>query len=138
MMFKKILENISGVPQSKKPAKRDMTRRIHDRRKSDPCVVSIAGKLYPVVDWSIGGVQISCDPRNFSLEQEANVILKFRSNKNPMEIEQVEFSQTASVVRKASQKIALKFLSVEPATKTKMRRLIADYTHDKAMNSQFA
>ncbi len=96
-------------------------RRIHPRRGNDLCVSVINGKLFPVENWSMGGMLLAGDARLFGLNQMIDLTLKFRLREQIIDI-----GQKARIVRKSEDKFALEFLDVPAAIKNKFQMVIDD------------
>ncbi len=104
------------------------SRRRHSRRTSDRCVTMIGDNMFPVVDWSIGGVQILCDERRFGIGDSAEIALKFQLRDDILDVPNV-----AHVVRKNKGRVAFEF---EPLTKDIRDRF--QMVVDDFMTAQFA
>lgn len=107
------------------------TKRKHARRADDRCVTIINGQMYPVENWSEGGMLVTADERIFALDQEYVFTLKFKLRDEIMEID-----HKAKVVRKAPSKIALQY---EPATKlvtSRFQKVVDDYVSQRFAESQ--
>ncbi|MCC6598442.1 MAG: PilZ domain-containing protein [Alphaproteobacteria bacterium] len=106
----------------------EAARRRHQRRNCDQCVTIINGRIYPVDNWSLGGAQIIADERNFSLEEEINIILKFKLSEDVIEV-----PHSARVVRKGRSKVSFAFRPLTQKTHSSFQHVIDDY-----VTSQFA
>jgi hypothetical protein len=89
------------------------SRRRNMRRACDQCVAVIHGQTFPVLDWSMGGIQIMGDDRLFSTGREVDITVKYKLRNKILDI-----PVRAQIVRKGSQRVALAF---EPLTSS-MRR----------------
>ncbi len=129
-MFESILSSLK-----KKPAGDDgkISRRRYTRRNCDRCVSVIAGKAYPVEDWSIGGVLISGDSRLFALDQEYDVTLKFKLRNNLLDV-----PHKARVVRKNRNKIGMEFAPINDDIRHKFQSVVDDFVAAQFANSQRA
>lgn len=107
------------------------SRRRHTRRYADHCVCMIDGKNYPVLNWSIGGVQVTADDRMFAEGQHADVVLKFKIRSTVIEV-----PHKANVVRKANGKIALQFEPLTRKVRNKFQNIIDDFMASEFANSQ--
>lgn len=107
------------------------TRRSHERRKCDQCVSIIDGKMYPVVDWSMGGFQITGDEKNFGLNQDLDITLKFRLNNSILDV-----PHQARVVRKSKGKIAFEFAPLTRNTRHSFQAVIDDFVARQFADSQ--
>ena len=103
-MFSAILKHLTFLPS--RPGKQ---LRRDERRARDHCVIEMNGKIFPVKDWSYGGVLLMADERMFALKQSLNFVMKFRL---PHKIHTI--SHSGHVVRKSKDMIALQF---EPLTR---------------------
>ena len=77
--------------------------RAHNRFVLPCSVCIIDSTIYPIVDWSMGGVQIVADPRMFSQNQELELILKFK-----LQDSIVEIPCNGEIVRKATDRLGIK------------------------------
>ena len=84
-------------------------RRSGYRWVDNTCICFINNKSYPVIDWSMGGVQIAAVNFPFSINHRLGITLKFKLNDSVLEID-----CRAEIIRKASDRIAFKF---EPIAK---------------------
>jgi hypothetical protein len=109
----------------------EKTRRRYERRVSDQCVSMIDGNLYPIIDWSFGGVQIAADARKFALNQEMDVILKFYTGNNVVEI-----PHKARIVRKNINSIACQFLPLTKQIHERFRSIVDDAVAREFVDSQ--
>ena len=110
-----------------------MVRRRHDRRTYDHCVGVIAGKTYPVENWSPGGLMIYGDSRSFSINEEVDVNIKFR-----LRNEVVDIPHKAKVVRKSHDKVAFQFLPLTAQIKRSFQSVVDDYLAGEFADSQVA
>lgn len=126
-MLANILSSFKGGTDSKtKPS-----RRRHSRRSCDKCVTIIDGKMYPVIDWSIGGLQISGDERVFGVKQEVDVTMKFQLRDDILEI-----PHKANVVRKNKGRVAFQFAPLSKETRAKLQSVVDDYIAREFVESQ--
>lgn len=107
------------------------TRRRFSRRSCDSSVVIINGQIYPVENWSMGGVAINGDTRGFGVNTTVDMIIKFKLSDHV-----IDLNHTARVVRKNEHRVAFEF---EPLT-TKVRKgfqtVIDDYVSSRFAESQ--
>lgn len=97
------------------------SRRIHERRENDVCIVAIGDRQYPVKDWSKGGICIETDSRTFGLGDEAAFKLKFRTTSKVVDIEHF-----ANVVRKTKNEVAFKFAPTTQKLMSRFEDIIKD------------
>lgn len=95
------------------------------RRAGDDCVSFVGERMYPVVNWSQGGILIDGDERMFGIGQTYPVLMKFRLGE---EIAQV--GHNAQVVRKGGDKIALQFDPLPSDIRGKFQYVIKHATLD--------
>jgi len=75
-----------------------------------------------VVDWSLGGMQVIGDTRMFSIEDQVNVILKFKLKKNMLNI-----PHTAKIIRKTNEKLGLQFAPLTNKVRNNLQHVVDDY-----------
>ncbi|MGQ0526460.1 MAG: PilZ domain-containing protein [Alphaproteobacteria bacterium] len=126
-MLKEFITRFSGVPQEGEQT----SRRVAPRRAQDQCVSVIAGKTFPVENWSMGGVLVYGDGRLFPMESEIDVILKFR-----LRNEVVEVPHKAKVVRKTYHNIALQFVPLTQGIRKSFQAVVDDYVSGQFADSQ--
>ncbi len=133
-MFHKIFSYFQRA-NTNDPASRtlaeDETRRRDMRRSGDPCVIVLHDKLYPVENWSFGGVQIKADDRTFTVDEEHPMTLKFNLSDTIMSI-----PSQARVVRKGSQKIAFQFSPVSHNVRQYLQVALNDILAGQFIESQ--
>lgn len=108
-------------------------KRQYPRRADDRCVSIINGQMFPVENWSAGGLQIIADDRLFALNQDCVFTLKFKLQNEIMEID-----HKAKVVRKSPQKVALQFLPLTKKAKEEFQKVVDDYVSQRFADSQKA
>lgn len=111
----------------------DAARRRHPRRENDRCVSMIGSKMYPVEDWSFGGMKIVGDGRIFSNDQELPVTLKFKLRGDVIDV-----NHRARVVRRTPDAIAFEFLPLPQGTRTRFQQVIDDAVSRQFAESQMA
>ena len=109
------------------------SRRKHSRREQDQCISMVGNKPYPVIDWSQGGLQIMADERRFGLNEEHDVILKFKLSNNIIEV-----PHKAKVVRKTRERIAFQFMPITKKIKDNFSHVIDDSAAREFADSQAA
>ena len=107
------------------------TRRRYGRRGCDRCVSVIGEKTYPVVDWSPGGLLIYGDGREFSVDGELDVVMKFRLRNDVVDV-----PHKARVVRKSKNKIAFEFLPLTKQIVNRFQSVVDDYVAGRFADSQ--
>lgn len=128
-MFGNMLASFKG----EKTLPFDPARRRYARRSCDKCVTMIDNKIYPVVDWSVGGVQISCDERVYGIGQEIDLALKFRLRDDVIDI-----PHKGRVVRKSTSRVALEFLPQTKEIRDRFQNIVDDYVSREFADSQLA
>ncbi len=109
-------------------------RRKYTRRDCDRCVTVINGKTYPVENWSLGGVLLSADEREFGPEDEMDITLKFK-----LRDDIVDVPHAARVIRKSRNKIAFEFKPLTQQIRSNFQNVVDDYVASQfaASQSQF-
>lgn len=125
-MFGNILSSLKT-----QDAKTTPTRRRYSRRSCDKCVTVIGSKMYPVVDWSIGGLQISGDEKMFAMNDEHDVVLKFQMRDDIMEV-----PHKARVVRKNRSRVAFEFTPLTKETRERFQSVVDDHVARQFTESQ--
>lgn len=116
-MFDKFLGSLLGTG-SKADARNN---REHDRRAGDQCVSIVGGKMYPVRNWSAGGLLIAGDERMFGVDEELDVTLKFK-----LRDEVLDISHKARIVRKGYGNVALQFAPLSAAVQAGFQKVMDD------------
>lgn len=98
------------------------SKRKYTRRNCDTCVSNINGQSFPVVDWSLGGLQVAADSRMFNISDTVDVTLKFKLSDSVISI-----PHKAEVVRKTSENIGLKFRPLTRAIHDDLQHVVDDY-----------
>ncbi len=106
-------------------------KRKHVRRESDQCVVEINGKTYPVMNWSRGGALIFADDRQFAETDHLELTLKFH-----MQNQIIPITNMARVLRKAANRVAVEFQSLNNSTRQQFQKVIDDITTREFADSQ--
>lgn len=109
------------------------TKRAHERRQNDKCVVVINGKTYPVLNWSLGGLMIHADSRPFVEDNEVNVTLRFKLRNDIIDI-----TQRARVVRKTRDRVAFQFEPLTKDIRRKFQSVIDDFVTGQFVDSQLS
>ncbi len=105
--------------------------RQHSRRADDRCVSIINGQMFPVENWSSGGMLIAADDRLFAMEQACVFTLKFKLQDEIMEID-----HKAKIVRKVPGKVALQFLPLTKKAKLGFQKVVDDFVSQRFADSQ--
>lgn len=124
----KMFETIISTLQLQGDEPRGKSKRRFERREIDRCVSVIAGKTYPVENWSQGGLLIYGDSRPFAMDSECEVTLKFKLRDEVMDL-----PHRARVVRKSKDHIAFEFEPLTRQIKKGFQSVIDDF-----MAAQFA
>lgn len=103
-------------------------RRSHPRREMDQCVTVINGNIYPVQNWSMGGVLIRADDRLFGVNDEIAMTIKFKLNDRVTDVTHV-----GRVLRKNAGQVAFQFAPLTRKTRNDFQHVVNDYA-----TSQFA
>lgn len=109
----------------------DLTRRRHARRIGDSCVVTVYGQIFPVINWSFGGVLLTADERFFGIGQTVPLTITFRLRKVVMDID-----HSARVVRKHRHAVALEFAPLGQTIADAFRKVIDDSVATEFAESQ--
>lgn len=107
------------------------TRRRFSRRSCDSSVVIINGQIYPVENWSMGGVSINSDTRQFGIDDSFDVTLKFKLSERV-----IDLPHTARVVRKNSQRVGFEFAPLTSAVRKGLQSVVDDYVTARFAESQ--
>ncbi len=127
IMFETILSNLKLEGEDKD----FISKRKHERRKGDQCVGVIAGRTYPVENWSPGGVLVFGDPKPFAVASEMGITLKFK-----MRDEIVDVPHRAKIVRKTHDRIAFQFAPLTRQIHKAFQSVIDDYVTAGFADSQ--
>jgi hypothetical protein len=106
-------------------------RRMYERRNCDTCVTQIDEQVYPVENWSQGGVLLSGDSKFLGQHQVYNLTLKFKLRDRILNI-----TQPARVIRKGGTKTALQFLPLPQDIRNAFHQVIDDWVASNFANSQ--
>jgi hypothetical protein len=125
-MINKFIESLIG--DSKAPTK---SKREFARRAGDHCVSIVNGKMYPVENWSEGGVLIAGDERMFGLNDDHDVVLKFK-----LRDEVLDITHTGKIIRKGAGYIALRFAPLSQTAQSGFQKVIDDFLAQSFSDSQ--
>lgn len=132
-MFNSLFEALQSRGASNEQPDDLTKRRKFTRRSVDKCVTMIGDKAYPVLDWSLGGLQITGDSRLFGVNDEYDVLLKFK-----LSDELLEVPHKAKVVRKSKDRVAFQFEPLNTSTRKNFQHVVDDYVTTRFANSQRA
>lgn len=132
-MFNSLFEALSRRGASNQQPEDLAKRRRHSRRSVDKCVAVVNGKTYPALDWSLGGVQITGDDRVFAMNDECEVLLKFKLSNELLEV-----PHKAKVVRKGHDRIAFQFAPLSTHIRKSFQHVVDDYVATRFADSQMA
>jgi len=126
-----MFENLFSSGPSVDPAVVSKKNRRHARRADDRCVSIVNGQMYPVENWSNGGMLVNADERLFGIGQECVFTLKFK-----LADRMVEIDHKAKVARKAPHKVGFEFLPLSKDAKQGFQKVVDDYVAQKFVESQ--
>ena len=106
-------------------------RRLYERRATDTCVGQIDNDVYPVENWSQGGLLLGGDNRYLGLGQQVDVTLKFKLQDRILDVK-----HPARVIRKAGDRTALQFLPLTGEARRSFTQVIDDMVASGFANSQ--
>ena len=109
----------------------ESARRRYARRECDTCVSIINGKTYPVENWSLGGVLVSADEREFGVDEDVQVTMKFKLRDDVLDV-----PHAGRVVRKAQNKIALEFKPLSKQIRGNFQNVVDDFVASQFAASQ--
>jgi hypothetical protein len=101
-----------------------VSRRDEERRSHDLCVLVIEGHVYPVHDWSAGGILFEAPQSHFKLEQACNMTMKFKLHDRIVDV-----SHKGEVIRKSRNQIAIQFAPLTADVRKKFD-MIKRYNRD--------
>src|SRR5262245_1658319 len=108
-----------------------MARRRYARRNVDRCVAMVGDQMYPVDDWSLGGVKIQGDGRMFTDDQQINLTMKFK-----LRDEVIDIPHRGRVVRKTKESIAFEFTPLPAKLRGLFQQVVDDYVTRQFADSQ--
>lgn len=119
-------------PPTPAPARRGGTaHRLYERRALDTCVTQIGDDMYPVENWSQGGVLLGGEGKYMGFHQVYDLTLRFKLNDRILNIK-----HQGRVVRKAGTKTALQFLPLTNEIRRGFQQVIDDMIASGFANSQ--
>lgn len=107
------------------------TRRQYERRATDTCVGQIGEQLYPVENWSQGGVLLSGDNRFLGGKDVYDLTMRFRLRDRVLNV-----TQPAQIVRQAGTRTAMRFLPLTREVRNAFQSVIDDLVASGFANSQ--
>lgn len=128
-MFGTLFANLRGENNNEP----NITRRRYSRRYCDKCVAVVGDKIYPVENWSMGGLMIIGDSRDFGVDDKITVNIKFKTSDDIVMVQ-----HKARVVRKTSKKIALELDPISNKTKTSFQTVIDDFVATRFADPKMA
>ena len=107
------------------------TRREYERRETDSCVGIVDGVSYPVHNWSKGGILLTGDDRQFSLNDMKTITLRFK-----LADRVVDVLHSGHVLRKSRDKFVIKFAPLTQTIERQFNHIVDDYIAQEFANSQ--
>lgn len=107
------------------------TRREFERRESDQCVAIVDGVAYPVRNWSKGGLLLTGDDRQFSVNEPKTVTIRFK-----LADRVVDVLHSGQILRKTREKFAIKFAPLTQNIERQFNHIVDDYVAQEFANSQ--
>ncbi len=107
------------------------SRRAHERREMDSCIGIIDGKAYPIQNWSNGGVLLTGDDREFTVNENKTITMKFKLADRIMDV-----THTGRILRKARDKFVLQFAPLTHDVNRRFKMVVDDYITQEFANSQ--
>jgi hypothetical protein len=126
-MFNYLLSSLKAENSNEEYA----ARRKHARREADSCVTVIDGRTYPIENWSTGGLMIQGDERLFGVDDEYNLVLKFKLSEKIIDV-----PHRGRVVRKNRNKIAFEFKPLTQQIRNNFQFVVDDYVTSQFAQSQ--
>lgn len=106
-------------------------RRLHERRESDSCIGIIDGTSYPIQNWSKGGVLLTGDDRQFSVDDIKDVILRFKLTDRVVDV-----AHKGRILRKGNDKVVIQFSPLTQQIERQFNNVVDDYMAQEFVNSQ--
>lgn len=128
-MLKKMISTFTKRDSS--GTDRPRARRMYERRSCDTCVSQISDQVYPVENWSQGGVLLSGDSKFLGTHQVYNLTMKFKLRDRILNV-----TQPARVIRIAGNKTAMQFLPLTNDIRHAFQNVIDDWVTSNFANSQ--
>ncbi|AGH98559.1 PilZ domain-containing protein [Micavibrio aeruginosavorus] len=107
------------------------TRRRYPRRHVDRCVASVNGSIFPIENWSFGGLQIMADERLFGIGQSVDMVLKFKLRNTIVDID-----VRGTVIRKTADHVGVEFEPLSHTIRRAFQQVIDDHVAAEFANSQ--
>lgn len=127
-MLNKLIGSFLGDSTAATPVK---SKREHARRAGDQCVSIVNGKMFPIQNWSLGGLLITGDDRFFGVNDEHDVTLKFK-----LRDEVLDITHRAKIIRKNAGNIALEFIPLSSAVQSGFQKVMDDVLAQDFTDSQ--
>lgn len=109
------------------------SRRQHPRRRADHCVCMIDDVIYPVENWSFGGVLIHAHGRTFDQDGDVDITLKFKIGDRIVNV-----THQGHVIRKSGHKVAFQFLPLTKDLRKAFQNVINDLVTGTFAESQMS
>ena len=126
-MFTSILETLKSTASNDDQD----ARREYERRETDSCIGIIDGVSYPILDWSKGGVALSGDDKQFSVNATKTITLRFK-----LENRIVDVLHSGCILRKGRDKFVLQFAPLTQNIDRQFNHILDDYVAQQFANSQ--
>ena len=126
-MFTSILETLKSTASNDDQD----ARREYERREIDSCIGIIDGVSYPILDWSKGGVALSGDDKQFSVNATKTITLRFK-----LENRIVDVLHSGRILRKGRDKFVLQFAPLTQNIDRQFNHILDDYVAQQFANSQ--
>lgn len=130
-MLRNFISVLKNQIQADKAEDKMEVRRNYLRRRTDRCVSVIAGKMYPVLDWSMGGMKITGDGRLFRTHDEVDFTIKFKLREDIIDV-----PHKARVVRRTQDSVAFEFLPLNMNIRKSFQQVVDDYVSRRFAESQ--
>lgn len=126
-MLKNVLSSFTKEEAKNSPK----ISRQHSRRSGDKCVSLIDGKMYPIENWSAGGMLINADERLFAIDQDCTITLKFKLRE-----EMLDVTHKGKVIRKNDGKVAINFAPPSKKVSDSFQQVVDDFVSRNFIDSQ--
>lgn len=128
-MIKEWIESLTFTPSNDD---QDM-RRQYARRHADSAIATIDGHSYGVENWSEGGLLLNGDDKGFGVDQDVDMVMKFKLADKVLEV-----PQTGRIIRKAKNKFAIQFGPLTDMASRGFKQVIDDAVTREFADSQMA
>ncbi len=126
-MFKKILNSLRSQASNDDVD----TRRSSERREVDHCVGMIDGKIYPIKNWSQGGVLLAGTDQMLGVNDTKDVVLKFKLSNRVVDVQ-----HRGKILRKNNEQFVLQFSPLTDQVTHRFKQIVDDYITQEFMHSQ--